>query len=177
MQTIVHYGRLIWFLAAFLIGMQIPAFVNQYGLTLNAHLQEAKLALDPFQQDADRFFEGDLEALIEHYQKSGDEVFIAGGESIATIYLRFHALEQAWSAFQSSKWSTYQSALMNPLTDIQSEVWENFDHVLVLNTDALWIGLVLAILLSLCCELACKATGKCCRLVMKKQSTLFFVDN
>ncbi|HBF46349.1 DUF2937 family protein [Shewanella frigidimarina] len=151
-RRLMDYFRLVLFICGVLIGIQVPAFVEQYGQRLEAHQLEAKLSLAEFQRDADRFFAGDISKLIRHYQQNNDPVFSAGGESIESIYQRYTSLTEALGRFNQHSYSPYQQIALAPQKDIQAEVWQAYNHVILLKPEAIAIGLLLGLLISILCE-------------------------
>ena len=71
------YLRLILFTCGLLLGVQIPGLINDYSQRVEAHLLESREGLKGFQQTAQRFFNGDLEALVRHYRSSDDPVSVS----------------------------------------------------------------------------------------------------
>ncbi|GIU49412.1 DUF2937 family protein [Shewanella sp. KT0246] len=163
MKSIMEYLRLILFVSGVLLGVQVPAFVDQYGQRLHAHSQEAKLSLAEFQRDADRFFGGDIQQLIAHYQQNPDQVINAGGDSIEAIYQRYQLLNVALIQFNQTDFSGFKQVAFEPMEDIRQEVWHHFSHTIMLDTRAISIGLLLGLLLSLACELCLVGCGKGCK--------------
>ncbi|WP_076538305.1 DUF2937 family protein [Shewanella sp. UCD-KL21] len=163
MKSVFDYLRLVLFVSGVLLGVQVPAFVDQYGQRLDAHTTEAQLSLAEFQRDADRFFGGDLNKLIEHYQASPDAVINAGGQSIQVLYDRYQLLSSALVQFNQTAYSSFEQVALAPLEDIRQEVWQQFSHTIMLDTRAIAIGLVLGLLFSMLCELTLVACGKCCQ--------------
>ncbi|MEI8641764.1 DUF2937 family protein [Pseudoalteromonas sp. Hal099] len=74
MSKLLDYIRLSFFAAGLLLGVQIPAFVSDFGHALEAHLIEANNALAPFKKDAQNYFNNDLNKLIAHYENIGDDI-------------------------------------------------------------------------------------------------------
>ncbi|MCE9680161.1 DUF2937 family protein [Shewanella sp. AS1] len=173
MKPIMDYLRLLLFICGVLIGIQVPAFVEQYGQSLAAHTSEAKMALAQFQRDADRFFDGDLAALIAHYRQNPDSVINAGAQSIESLHERYQLLDDALQRFNQSSYSGFQQLAFAPLEDVRSEVWQHFSHNIMLDGRAIAIGLILGLLISIFCELLLRgcvglyAAG--CRLLMPKK--------
>ncbi len=128
MNTFFSYIRMFVFLGGTLLGVQLPFFVDQYGKSLESHLIESQNALNTFQGDADKFFNGSLEKLILHYKKNDDQVFNAGGNSIQSIYDRNVLLKQNLFDFQSSAWRAYEQAVFHPVADVKAEVWKNYSY-------------------------------------------------
>ncbi|MDF1832124.1 MAG: DUF2937 family protein [Porticoccaceae bacterium] len=149
MHPISDYLRLLFFTSGLLIGVQVPAFIDQYGKSLEAHLLESTAALREFEKDAERYFDGDLAQLIAHYQKHGDPVIRDGGNSINAIYIRNQVLAQAWKSFTTSSYSAYTHVLLAPLTEIKKEVWRSYTYSIILNPSAIISGLTGGLILSL----------------------------
>ena len=154
MRRILDYLRLLVFTSGLLVGVQVPAFIDQYGKSLEAHLLESSMSLKEFQRDAERYFDGSLDKLIAHYQNNKDPVIQDGGDSIAAIYTRNQALVQAWKSFTTSTYSTYTHVILKPLLDIKSEVWGNYTYSIILNPSAIISGLTCAFALSLLIEIS-----------------------
>ena len=163
MGKITEYLRLVVFIAALLAGLQVPGFVEQYHQSLQAHLKEAEHSLAEFQNDADKYFSGDMDQLVAHYRASADQVFNAGGESIDAIRQRHAQLQSALSRFTQHAYSPYYQTLIEPVPEIQKEVWEQFSHTVVLDQTAIAIGVICGVLLTLVISLSLgslRLTGK-----------------
>ena len=76
------YLRLMLFTCGLLLGVQVPGLINDYSQRVQAHLLESREGLKGFQQTAQRFFNGDLDALVRHYRASDDPVFNSDANSI-----------------------------------------------------------------------------------------------
>lgn len=74
--------------AALLVGIQIPNFVNQYAKRLDAHYIEVQTNLKPFQEIADQYHAGSIEALIRKHKQSEDLTFRAEGAAIEKMVRR-----------------------------------------------------------------------------------------
>lgn len=153
MNKIFEYIRLIFIVAGVLIGIQGPGFVDQYGKALQAHYFESQNSLKEFQDDADRFFEGSLQKLVEHYRKTPDPVILEGGMSISKLLERNVALAKAYTAFQENAYSPYVQIILYPIEDIRKEVVESYTYTVVLNQTAILIGLLSGLLVALSLEL------------------------
>ena len=76
MAIFFSYIRVFVLVGCSLIGIQVPGFVDQYGKSLESHLTESEIALNEFQDDADKYFNGSMERLIIRYQQNDDRVFV-----------------------------------------------------------------------------------------------------
>jgi hypothetical protein len=153
MKFMVDYSRLILFSLGLLIGVQLPAVVDQYSKRVDAHLSEARQSLAGFQHTADRYFSGSLEHLINHYANSDDKVFRNDAGNIQLIYQRVKILtEELKQLNRSSLLSTYHvvfaadKALMN-------ETMEQYGYSLLINPQALIWGISIAFAWALLVEL------------------------
>ena len=148
MRKIIEYLRLIFFVGGVLVGVQIPNFVDQYGKTLESHFLESQKNLGEFQADANKYFDGNLDKLIEHYGSIQDPIVNDGGKSITAIYKRNITFADALARFTQSIYSPYIQALITPITEIKKEVWKNYTYSINLTTAAILWGLVSGLFLS-----------------------------
>lgn len=153
MRKILDYLRLILFTSGVLLGVQVPGFIDQYGKSLEAHLLESAFSLKAFQEDAERYFDGNLDTLIAHYRNKPDPVIKDGADSIAAIYSRNQSLTQAWATFSASTYSAYTHVILEPVLDIKNEVWSTYTYSIVLSPSAIISGLSCGFTLSLLIEL------------------------
>jgi len=66
----VDYLRLVLFAIGLLAGVQTPGFIDQYAKRVSAHQIEVAQNFSGFQQTADRYFGGSVEALLAHHAAS-----------------------------------------------------------------------------------------------------------
>ena len=151
MRTLLEYIRLTLFVGGAFIGVQIPSFVDQYGLRLESHLSESKTSIKEFQNDADTYFGGNIETLIRHYASNADPVINDGGESIASLHSRAQFLKKSWANFNAGFQQRYWHAFATPVKTIRAETWNGYDFSVKLNIAgiswALGLGLVLSMLI------------------------------
>ena len=158
MKFIVDYSRLILFSVGLLIGVQIPAVVDQYTKRVDAHLSEAKHSLTGFQQTADRYFSGNIEQLISHYANSDDKVFRDDASNIQFIYQRVKTLSEELSLLQrSSLLSTYHVVFAAD-NALMSETMAQYAYAILINPQALMWGISIAFALALLVELLLRLT-------------------
>jgi hypothetical protein len=152
MRKITEYLRLILFVTGVLMGIQVPGFVDQYGKSLQSRLVESQHSLREFQQDADKFFGGDIQQLVAHYQQQKDPVFNAGAKSIQAIYSRMSLLSTALNQFNQSFYNAYSQVFISPIDDIRSHVWQHYTYNIMLNGSAITVGLLMGLLFAMCIE-------------------------
>lgn len=145
MNKIFEYLKLSLFVTAILIGIQVPGFVDQYGKNLAARAAESQQSISAFQDDANKYFNGDLHKLIKHYQQQQDPIFIDGGNSIDELVARNEFLNNALSAFKQNFYSPYLHVFVQPIAEVRQHVWQQYDYTLVLNGPSILVGILIAI--------------------------------
>jgi hypothetical protein len=85
-------------------GGLIPGFVAQYRQRLGGRLDQARFDLEPWQRLADRFYQGDIDKLIQYHLSSSDPTFHSEGAIIRTLVATVHQLQSAVDALQGSLW-------------------------------------------------------------------------
>ena len=149
MSIAISYLRLILFIGGVLLGIQFPGFVDQYGKRLEAHYLESMNSLRQFRVDAQKYFDGDMQKLIDHYRENGDPVFQDGGDSIQSIYHRHLLLETAVRTFNRDLWNAYYQALIKPVADIQNEALASYSYSVKLDLGAIVFGLICGLVMAL----------------------------
>ncbi|AQQ01655.1 hypothetical protein B0W48_18825 [Pseudoalteromonas aliena] len=151
MSKFLDYIRLSFFACGLLLGVQIPAFVSDFGQALNAQLIEANKAIAPFKNDAAQYFNNDLEKLIKHYQNLDDDIVGKGANNIDTLNTRQQTLQTAVNAFSQSP---YLFTLTSNLSDIKQQVWQRFEGQIILKQDSITAAVIAAIIIALLAELS-----------------------
>lgn len=152
LAVIKRYSFLIVFTLSLLLGLQAPNFLQQYEMRLQGHYAEAKLQLAQFQSLADAYFEGDLQALIQKHKSSQVALFRDEAFVIEQSYLRVQMLQQKIEGIKQPVWQRL-SALSHEIADpIVQEAWAGYQANIVLNKQAIVVGLTLAVLVMLLLE-------------------------
>jgi len=150
MSKLLDYIRLSFFAFGLLLGVQIPAFVSDFGQALSAQLIEANNAVAPFKSDAAKYFNNDLNKLIKHYQNIDDEIVNKGASNISTLYERQQDLQIAVNRFEKSP---YIFTMISGMNDIKQQVWQRFEGQIILKKDSIIAAIVAAIIVALLAEL------------------------
>jgi hypothetical protein len=87
---------------AVVAGGLAPGFIAQYRQRLGGRLDQARLDLAPWQQLADRDYQGDIEQLIRYHLESSDPTFHADGAIIRALVTTVHQLQSAVDALHGS---------------------------------------------------------------------------
>lgn len=134
------YLRLLLFTFGLLAGIQVPGLVKDYSQRVEAHLFESRQALDGFKQTAERFFKGDLQALVRHYRSSDDVVFNSDANSIESLLVRNQVLENEWQALQGSWVSRTWHVLVQPDPQMREETLKAYSYQILLVPEAIGWG-------------------------------------
>lgn len=146
------YLRLILFTCGLLLGVQIPGLINDYSQRVQAHLLESREGLKGFQQTAQRFFNGDLDALVRHYRSSDDPVFNSDANSIESLQIRNRQFEAEWQALLGGWLSRTLHVLTRPDPALREETLKGYSYQILLTPEAASWGLGCALLFALLVE-------------------------
>lgn len=150
----------ILFTLSFLIGVQLPEFIQQYTQLINGKLAEANFHLSKFQSVADIHFNGDLRLLMSRYQENNDPAISQTGKMVAELEERVTYLEHIFTQLTQS---TYLEKIYYFTTQLDIEsatlVVQHYVLAIPLNIEALVTGAVCALLMmttKLCLYSSCK---------------------
>lgn len=153
MTFVLDYLRLIIFSAGLLVGLQVPALVDQYAKRVDAHLKEASLSLAGFQHTADRYFDGDVKKLISHYSNSEDVVFRQDADNISAIFQRVKHYESEVEALSGSAVSAAFHVFFLADNALMDETLKQYSYAMLLSPQALLWGLISAFVLAVLIEM------------------------
>lgn len=146
------YLRLLLFTFGLLAGIQVPGLVNDYSQRVEAHVLESREALAGFQETAERFFKGDLQALVRHYRTSDDPVFNSDANSIESLVIRNQLLESEWQALQGSWLSRSWHVLVQADPQLREETFKSYSYQILLVPEAIGWGLASGFVLAFVVE-------------------------
>lgn len=118
------------------VGLQIPAFIDQYQHRLSAHLNEVATNLAGFQRIADEHHRGSLPALIEMHRQSAEPTFSSEAAVIEEMYDRFVRFSTALARLEASLAGRIYQVAINPDREIFEETASNYTYTVTLNTDS-----------------------------------------
>ncbi|WP_460117276.1 DUF2937 family protein [Pseudomonas sp. S2_C03] len=145
---LLSYLRLVLFAAGLLIGVQVPGFINDYTKRIEAHLIEAQTSLSGFQNTANQFFKGDMQALVAHYRASEDPIFRSDADSLSHLLTRQVALDKQFQAMQGPWYVRFLQVVLAADPDIRKETWNGYSYQILLTPEAMIWGMSGALLLS-----------------------------
>lgn len=148
-----RYTLKLIFVLGLLIGIQLPNFLAQYELRLDAHYIEAQSHLAQYQKLADFFFDGDIHALIKKHRNSDVALFKAEVTVIENTLNRFNELQQEKNDLKGSLFHKFYFLVTKLDSPLFKETKSSYKAEVVLNQEAITIGLILALVFSLFFEL------------------------
>ena len=142
------YLRLVLFAVGLLVGVQVPGVINDYSQRVEAHRLEAQQSLRGFSETAQRFFNGDLQALVAHYRASEDPVFRSDAASIGALLARNQLLEREWQALQGPWYEKAWHVLAKADPQLRQETLNGYNYQVLLAPEAIAWGIACALLLA-----------------------------
>lgn len=82
------------FTLTFIVGVQLPEFIQQYSQRLSGHLNEALLQLNEYQLIANRHFDGNLKTMIDKYLINSEPSIKETGDIIMNTSTRASNLQE-----------------------------------------------------------------------------------
>jgi len=146
------YLRLVLFAMGLLAGVQVPGFVDQYAKRVSAHYIEVTQNFAGFQNTADQYFGGSIDALIAHHEASRDSVFKDEAKPIRAIYARLQSLALELEAMRRPLLSRITHVAFWPDKEILNETVAAYSYTVPLNQDAILCGVSAGLLLALAVE-------------------------
>ena len=159
MSKLNHYLSMIVFITAVMAGVQIPNFVDQYVKRVDAHYLEVKANFQKYQEAADEFHNGSIEALIELYDSENNPSFQWGAEAIRTSHQRLQRFSRESESLQTGFWGQLGFLILHGDRELIADTWRNYSANLPLNINAAICGIGSGVVASLLYELVLMFLG------------------
>ncbi|MET1077986.1 MAG: DUF2937 family protein [Pseudomonas sp.] len=153
------YLRLGLFALGLLIGVQVPGFVHDYGNRVEAHRLESEEGLKGFRETAQRFFNGDLQALVGHYRASEDPVMRSDADSLNLLLSRGLRWQREWEALQGPWYAKAWHVAVAADPELRAETFQAYRYQVLLAPEAIAWGIGCALLLAWLVELVLLGLG------------------
>ena len=140
------------FVLALLVGLQIPNFLSDYQLRLDAHLMESNHQLGEYQKLANVYFSGDLSKLIDQHRESEDAVFQDEAEVIEALMQRVLFFKLQQNALSNSFPNQLIFLVKQVNTPLFLETKQHYKAEILLNQRAIFVGLFCGLLVALLLE-------------------------
>ena len=140
--------RTLIFIAVFAVGFfaggLFPSFSNQYHQRLQAQFDQVNIDLEPFQQIADSYHGGSMEALVQHHLASPDPTFHAEGEAIQAMLSSQSRLAEAKAAANAPYTDQAIYIYRNLDPQVSQAVFDTYSPALVTTENAITFALTIA---------------------------------
>tara|TARA_R110000737_G_scaffold313123_1_gene322596 strand:- start:349 stop:870 length:522 start_codon:yes stop_codon:yes gene_type:complete len=135
-----------FFTVTFIVGVQLPEFMQQYQQRLSGHLGEAQSQLDQFNLIAQQHFDGNLVTMITRYKDNSEASIISTGELIERLSVRVDYLANHLAEISQADYlhSVYQF-IWHLDQNIAAGTAEHFAMAIPLELNAIATGGTLAI--------------------------------
>lgn len=146
------YLRIVVFVCSLLVGVQLPGFMDQYQKRVDAHLREVEKNLSGFQETADKYFQSNVESLINYYKSSNDPVFEGDAESVEDIYIRRQMLRKELEAVGGPWYKAALHIVFFHNNEILEETFSHYSYTVLLTPEAVAWGVGIAFFISFASE-------------------------
>lgn len=119
------FDRLV-LIGGVLAGGCVPGFITQYHQRVGGRLDQVKIDLAPFQQVANRFHGGELDALVKHHLASPDQSFHAEGQAVQAMVDNLVRLQAMADGLSGSVWKQIGFLARHYDRDIGAATWQDF---------------------------------------------------
>jgi hypothetical protein len=159
------------FTLIFIIGVQLPEFIQQYSQRLSGHLNDALLQLNEYQLIADRHFQGKLTSMIEKYLTNSEPSIKETANIMINTSSRAENLQEHLFNIQEAD---YVKRVYYFITEFDESMiqatFQQYQLAIPLNLPALTTGVVLALTILIAGHLSFYFTKVTARSVMDKVS-------
>lgn len=135
-----------FFTITFILGVQLPEFIQQYQQRLSGHLNEAKLQLAQFETIAQQHFDGSLVSMITRYKSNNEASIVNTGELIERLLERIQYLT---AHLEQINTTNYLDSLYRFIRHLDQQIAiataEHFSMAIPLELEAIATGAVIAI--------------------------------
>jgi len=153
MSKFQHYLSMVVFTLGFVLGIQVPNFIDQYVKRVDAHSQEASSHLKGYQAIADLNQNGDLKALIQKHAESSDPTFREETQVIENLLAKQQRYQAEKQAMSQGWLPRIRHIVFASDREILHQTYLQYSPGVPLNLEAVAAGFSVALLLCLCLEL------------------------
>lgn len=135
-----------FFTVMFILGVQLPEFMQQYQQRLGGHLSEARSQLSQFETIAQQHFNGSLTTMISRYKDNSEASIVSTGELIERLTMRVDYLASHLAQIkQTDYFNSAAQFLWHLDKQIALATAKHFSMAIPLTLNAIATGATLAI--------------------------------
>lgn len=123
-----------------LAGGIAPSFANQYRQRVGGRLDQVMQDLAPFQEIANRYHGGSLEALVEHHLRSADRTFYEEGAAIQAMIESAQRLRAHATALDTDIWQQLSYIVLHHDPEIVQATLQNYDPAFTITPESLMVA-------------------------------------
>ncbi|WP_426357650.1 DUF2937 family protein [Pseudocolwellia sp. HL-MZ19] len=158
------------FTLTFIIGLQLPEFIQQYSQRLSGHLNEALLQLSDYQLIADRHFDGKLSLMVDKYLTNSEPSINETGNIISKVSDRVTDLQGHLSNLQDVEYIKRVFYFVTEFDESMAQATiQQYQLAIPLSLPALISGAIFALCIVLFIHLSLNASKSVCRKVFNKK--------
>lgn len=125
-----------------LAGLQVPSFVDQYEKRVDAHLTEVTQNLRGFQEIADKYYNGSIEALIEKHEASADLTFKLEAKPIGAMYKRYKIFKREKERLDTNLFNQVRYIALQGDETLLRETVNTYTYTITLNEESALSGAI-----------------------------------
>ncbi len=152
----------------FLTGGMFPSYIIQYQQRLGGLVDQVRRDLGPFQQIANQYHGGSLDALIRHHLASSDPTFHDEGAAIQLMADNLLQLSDAYGALDTSLIGQIIYLATHIDEPLARSTLDGFSPAFVTSVDALTSAFVMAFLFSLVFHGVVWGSGSLANLLLRR---------
>lgn len=123
-----------------LCGGTAPSFIAQHRQRIGGHLTQVSEDLAPFQQIADRYHQGSLNALVRHHLQSYDDTFRAEGAAIQAMIDMKLQLTSTYAALGGGLLQKLEVLLLHTPSGMLRATWNIYQPGFVFSIEGLLLA-------------------------------------
>jgi len=158
------------FTLTFILGLQLPEFIQQYSQRLSGHLNEALLQLGDYQEIADRHFDGNLKLMVDKYLTNSEASINETAHVISKVTERVKDLQSHLTNLQDAEYINRVFYFITEFDESMAQATiQQYQLAIPLSLSALISGTLFALCIVIFIHLCLRTSKSVCRKAFKKK--------
>ncbi|WP_441004000.1 DUF2937 family protein [Pseudocolwellia agarivorans] len=158
------------FTLTFILGLQLPEFIQQYSQRLSGHLNEALLQLGDYQEIADRHFDGNLKLMVDKYLTNSEPSINETAHVISKVTERVTDLQNHLTNLQDAEYINRVFYFITEFDESMAQATiQQYQLAIPLSLPALVSGTLFALCIVIFIHLSLRTSKSVCRKAFKKK--------